>query len=66
MKFSLFALAATAATAVSAGRIGKATFFWQNGNYGYCGAVNPVRPSPQSFHFHFHLFLFKYNNGAIG
>jgi hypothetical protein len=44
MKFSLFALAATAATTVSAGRIGKATFFWQNGNYGYCGAVSPVRP----------------------
>ncbi|PMD49908.1 uncharacterized protein K444DRAFT_670704 [Hyaloscypha bicolor E] len=41
MKFSLFALAATAATTVSAGRVGKATFFWQNGNYGYCGAVNP-------------------------
>ncbi|KAE9373228.1 hypothetical protein N431DRAFT_482319 [Stipitochalara longipes BDJ] len=41
MKFSLFAVTAAAASTVSAGTIGKATFFWQYGNPGYCGAWNP-------------------------
>ncbi|KAN0098763.1 RlpA-like double-psi beta-barrel-containing domain containing protein [Hyaloscypha variabilis] len=53
MKFFSFALVAAAATTVSAGTLGKATFYWQHGVTGYCGAVNPesaliIAASPHS------------------